>query len=235
MHSVSSVSAASPRKLGGLLTRKERWALSPLGWIVFLLMICIACGAGLILAHPFLAVTDRVDADVLVVENWVHEFAIRAAVDEFRTGHYKHVFTTGGPAVGANGDINASETAAIVNLDWLRYKGMPPEVLQAVPTFVVGHDRTYHSAVALRDWFSQHNMAVHSLNVVSETAHARRTRLLYEKAFGNKVKIGIIAAPNPDYDSRKWWLYSDGFRDVVGEGLAYLYAKLLFHPQAVRS
>ena len=33
--------------------------------------------------YPFLAITNRVGADVLVVEGWVHEYTIRAAVDEF--------------------------------------------------------------------------------------------------------------------------------------------------------
>ena len=44
------------------------------------------------------------------------------------------------------------------------------------------------------------------------------------------VKIGIIAAPNPDYDAKHWWRYSEGVREVTGEGLAYLYAKLFFYP-----
>ena len=40
---------------------------------------------------PFLAVTHRVDADVLVVEGWVHEHAIRTAISEFQSGHYQRV------------------------------------------------------------------------------------------------------------------------------------------------
>jgi hypothetical protein len=73
-------------------------------------------------------------------------------------------------------------------------------------------------------------MAVHSLNIVTEGVHARRTRLLFQKAFGENAAIGIIAVPNPDYDPKQWWRYSEGVREVVGETVAYLYAKLLFHP-----
>ena len=47
--------------------------------------------------YPFLSTTHRVKADILVVEGWVHEYAIQAAVDEFKSGSYKRVFTTGGP------------------------------------------------------------------------------------------------------------------------------------------
>jgi hypothetical protein len=34
--------------------------------------------------YPFLAVTHRVNSNVLVVEGWVYEYAIQAAVDEFQ-------------------------------------------------------------------------------------------------------------------------------------------------------
>ena len=73
-------------------------------------------------------------------------------------------------------------------------------------------------------------MEVTAFNLLTEAAHARRTRLLYQEAFGEGVKIGIIAVPNPDYDAGHWWRYSEGVREVLGESIAYLYAKFLFHP-----
>ena len=86
------------------------------------------------------------------------------------------------------------------------------------------------SAVALRDWFHEHNMNVPSVNVITEGAHARRTRLMFEKALGKDIAVGIIAVPNPDYDQRRWWRYSDGVKEVSSETLAYIYARLFFHP-----
>ena len=94
----------------------------------------------------------------------------------------------------------------------------------------MNRDRTYGSAVALREWFREHDMTVKSLNVLTEDTHARRTRLLFEKALGKNVTVGIIAVPNPDYDARRWWRYSEGVKDVVSEGIAYLYARLFFFP-----
>jgi len=69
-------------------------------------------------------------------------------------------------------------------------------------------------------------MALGSINVVTEDAHARRTRLLFQKALGNDVRVGIISIPNPDYDAKHWWRYSEGVREVIGEGIAYTYAKV---------
>jgi hypothetical protein len=71
-------------------------------------------------------------------------------------------------------------------------------------------------------------VSVRGINVLTEEAHARRTRLLFQKAFGDEVKVGIISVPSPDYDSKHWWRYSEGVREVIGEGIAYIYARFLF-------
>src|SRR4029077_9061698 len=182
--------------------------------------------------EPFLAETDRVDSDVLVVEGWVHEYAIRAAVEEFRKGAYHRVFTTGGPVVGIGHYVNDYQTSASVGADLLKNAGVPPESVQMVPSRVMDRDRTYGSAVALREWFREHNMAVQSLNVLTEDTHARRTRLLFEKALGKDIAVGVISVPNSDYDAGRWWWYSEGVKDVLMEGVAYLYAKFLFWPSS---
>ena len=224
----------SPQKIWGILTRKERWGLSARGWLLLGCLAVILFFGFILNIHPFLAETYRVDAKTLVVEGWVYEHGIRTAIEEFKTGRYDHVFTTGGPPVRA-GANSSDQTAANVIADWLQYRGIPSEVLQAVPSHEIERDRTYYSALALRTWLREHHMTVNSLNVVTETTHARRTRLLYQKAFGNGVTIGIIAAPNPDYDPKRWWRYSDGVRDVVSETCAYIYAKLFFHPEQSHS
>jgi len=69
---------------------------------------------------------------------------------------------------------------------------------------------------------------VDNINVLTEGAHARRTRLLYQKAFGRNVTVGIIAVSNPDYDPKQWWRYSDGVREDIGESTPYIYAKFFF-------
>jgi uncharacterized SAM-binding protein YcdF (DUF218 family) len=223
------------KKLGGLLTRKERWALSWRGWLLVTSVMLFTTYQVVVNIQPFLAVTDRVNANILVVEGWVHPYAIRAAIQEFRNHPYQRVFTTGGPVVGKGGYINDYQTSASVGADLLKDEGLPADLVQMVPTRVIGRDRTYSSAVALRDWFREHNLQVRSLNIVTEGAHARRTRLLFEEALGRDVKVGVIAVPSPDFDARHWWYYSEGLEEVVQEGLGYLYAKFFFYPRASES
>lgn len=217
-------------KLFGILARKERWGLSRRGWLIILTGIVVTFYLFLSRVYPFLAVTHRVNTNVMVVEGWVQEYAIRAAVKEFRSNHYQRVFTTGGPVVGLGGYINDYHTSASVGADLLKKWGLPDERLQMVPSRVMDRDRTYGSAVALRNWFREHDMAMSSINVVTEDTHARRTRLLFQEALGKNTKVGIIAVPNPDYDARRWWRYSDGVREVIGESIAYIYARFFFYP-----
>lgn len=223
-------SGHSSQKFLGILTRKERWSLSWRGRLILALLGFSIAVLLLSNTQPFLAETYRVDTNVLVVEGWVHKYAIRSAVEEFKRGSYQHVFTTGGPVVGNGGYVNDYQTSASVGADQLEKFGVPSEAVQMVPSRVIGRDRTYSSAVELRDWFRDHTIPVRSFNVLTEDFHARRTRLLYQKAFGKDVVIGIIAIPSPDYDARHWWRYSDGVREAVGESIAYLYAKFLFFP-----
>src|SRR5947208_10056700 len=227
----SQLAPAAPRRaLWGLLDRKERWSLSWRGRLILasaLLLVGALIFKGV---YPFLATTHRVDAEVLVVEGWIHEYAIRAALKEFQSNHYARIFTTGGPVEGTGGYINDYCTSASVGADLLKKWGLPDERLQMVPSRVMDRDRTYGSAVALRNWFLDHNMAVSGIDVVTEDVHARRTRLLFQKAFGKEVQIGIIVVANADYPANRWWYYSQGLKNVVSEFAAYLYARLLFFP-----
>ncbi|HEY1787945.1 MAG TPA: ElyC/SanA/YdcF family protein [Verrucomicrobiae bacterium] len=216
----------------GLFVRKERWGLSWRGWLVSVVAVLLVGFFVFFEIHPFLAVTHRENSNVLVVEGWVHEYATIAAVREFNDGHYQQVYTTGGPVDGLPEYVNDFQTSASVGADLLKKDGLSDHLIQMVPSHVMDRDRTYSSAVALRNWFHDHNVSVQSFNVLTEDAHARRTWLLFQEAFGKDVKVGIISIPDPGYDATHWWRYSEGVRDMIGEGLAYLYAKFFFWPKS---
>jgi uncharacterized SAM-binding protein YcdF (DUF218 family) len=218
------------KALGGVFVRRYRWGLSSKAKF-FLLLLVLGLIATIFLGiYRFLAITEPVKSDVLVVEGWVHSYAIRASVEEFKTHSYRYIFTTGGPVVGKGGYVNDYQTSASVGADLLKEAGMPADLIQMVPSRVIGRDRTYSSAIALRDWLRVHDLRLQSFNVVTEGAHARRTRLLFEKAFGPGVRIGVIAVDSPDYDAKHWWYYSEGVEAVLTEGVAYLYVRFFFLP-----
>ena len=225
----------SSQKLWGILRRKERWALLWRGWLLFTSAGLAAAYFAFLNIHPFLAVTYRVNTNILVVEGSMERYGIRGAAEEFKNGSYERIFTTGGPEDGIGGYVNDYYTSASVAAEGLKKFGIRDDLVQMVPSRVFARERTYSSAVALRDWFREHNISVHSINVLTEDAHARRTRLLYQKAFGKNVAVGVIAISNPDYDPKDWWRYSYGVREVIGESIAYIYAQFFFYPSVSSS
>jgi uncharacterized SAM-binding protein YcdF (DUF218 family) len=169
---------------------------------------------------------------VLVVEGWTHDYGVDGAVQEFKTGQYDRLLTTGGPDEGMGTSSSIYDTEAWQSAGSLRKAGLPTNEVHAVPSCFVGRDRTYNSALALRTWLREHALGVHSLNVLTEDAHARRTWLLFQEALGPDIKVGIISVPNPDYDARHWWRSSEGVREVIDESIAYVYAKFFFWPDS---
>jgi len=218
------------QKFCGILKRKERWGLSWRGWLLLSSAGLVAAYFAFLNIHPFLAVTHRVNTNILVVEGWMERYAIRACAEEFKNRSYDRIFTTGGPENGDGDYTNDYNTSASVAAEGLKKFGIPKDVIQMAPSHVLGRERTYSSAIALRDWFRDHNLAIHSFNVLTEDCHAQRTQLLYQEAFGENVTVGIIAVSNPDYDPKDWWRYSDGVQEVIGESIAYIYARFLFYP-----
>lgn len=201
------------------------------GWLAVWLLALAAAAAWMLNVQPFLAQTRRVDTRVLVVEGWVHEYAARVALAEFQNGHYERVYTTGGPVAGAGGYVNDFNTSASVGAELMVKVGLAPGLVRMVPSRISGRDRTYSSALKLREYFETNGLAVKSFNVLTEDAHARRTRMLFQKAFGPGVAVGVVSVPDPDYDPKHWWRYSEGVREVLGESIAWGYAALLFHPE----
>ena len=215
-----------------LVVRKERWGLSWRGWLIVISGSLIAGCLFISRIHQFLAVTHRVNAKVLVVEGWLNPYGINGAVKEFKSGSYQRLITTGGPEEGAGNYCPVYDTQAYQSAGFLKAAGIPTNMVDCAPSLFVGKDRTYHSALALQQWFRGHKVQVHSFNVLTEDVHARRTRLLYQAAFGKQTEVGIISVPNPDYDARHWWRSSEGVRKVLDETIAYGYAKFLFWPSA---
>jgi uncharacterized SAM-binding protein YcdF (DUF218 family) len=229
---MSLVSSQPRKKLWGIVTRRERWGLSWRGYVVIGIVLALGAAAFLFGVHTFFSITEPVEARLLAVEGWVDAYAIAAAAREFQAKSYERVFTTGGPVHGMGGYTNDYNTAASVGAGRLRAAGVPAHLVQMVPSRINHRDRTYSSALALRVWCDENKVPLTSINVLTEDVHARRTRLLFQKALGKDVRVGIIAVPNPDYDERHWWHYSEGVRAVLGECIAYVYAGFFFHPDA---
>ncbi len=178
-------------------------------------------------AHQFFAVSHPVRTGVLVVEGWVPEYVLRVARDEFMQHRYEKLYVTGGPT-DSEEDMREYGTYAVLGATKLMRMGMSKDVVQAVPSPSVRRDRTYASALALRASLYQDGAIHKGVDVVSIGVHARRSRLLFQRAFGESPQVGIIAVEDRSYDPTCWWNSSQGVRTLVGEFVAYMYAILVF-------
>jgi len=181
--------------------------------------------------HSFLAVNAPVPGGVLVVEGWAPDYALATVIAEFKRNHQPRLFVTGGPLdkgapLVAYGNLADLTAASLVRL------GVNADVIQTIPAPAVQQDRTYASAVALLSWLRQHEIMETNFNVVTVGPHARRTRLLFQEAMGRGCRVGVIAITNQSYDAAHWWRSSEGVRTVIGEAIAYGYARLFFRPPA---
>jgi hypothetical protein len=196
------------------------------GWVVAIALMISLIIFAVTHIHPFLAVNAPRSADMLVVEGWMPDYGIKAALDEFKAGSYKYLVTTGIPV--ERGDYlaeykNFAEIAAAT----LKKMGLESEKITIIPSPEVKKDRTYASAIAVRHWLEKTNIKPQAINLVSQSTHARRSWLTYKKVFNNTLKVGIISIPANNYNPQKWWTYSAGVRSVMNEAIAYFYALIV--------
>ncbi len=85
----------------------------------------VACYLLFINAYRFLAITHRVNTDMLVIEGWVHEYAVTAGAEEFQTAAYHHFFTTGRPVIGQGDDLLMIITPHRASMPTVEKSGLP--------------------------------------------------------------------------------------------------------------
>jgi hypothetical protein len=209
--------------------RRVIWLPTIWGWLALLL---VGVAAIMIVArnlHSFLAQNQPVGSRILVVEGWMNPEGLDQAVAAFRSGSYERIVTTGGPI--ESWLESRQTTFAELAADYLKRHGLPDASVTAVPTPLSVEDRTFRSAVSVREWTMRSGLTLDGLDVFSSGTHARRSRLLYQLAFGPNVKVGVFAARSSDYDADGWWRTSTGARDILDQAIGLLWVKCFFWPR----
>ena len=175
--------------------------------------------------HPFLAINKPVDGEILVVEGWLPNYALRAAIDEFNKGDYRYLVTTGGPLPNSSkfsGYSNYAEFSA----KKLKDLGFDENLLIAVPAPRVKRNHSYSFAVAFREWLLHSNLDIKAVNVFTLGAHARKSYVLYSKVLRPNLRVGVIAAKPRGYDPKFWWSSVEGIKWVLQDAIGYIYAMI---------
>ena len=194
-----------------------------------LLAVLLACLLGVPNIHSLLAIDCPVRGGLLVVEGWIPDYAIPGAISEFEKDDCKQMIAVGGP-IEKGSHLSEFKDYARLTQAKLVSLGFSERRLVVLETGDIKKDRTYQSARAVQLWAASNGVRVPSLDVYTLGPHARRSRLLFQKVFGDEVAVGVIAAPDQTYDPDRWWRSSNGVKTVMSGMIAYLYAVIFFHP-----
>lgn len=211
---------------------KQHTIWLPKWWIVVILCIAGVCflWVGIKNMANYLAISNPKHGDYLVVDGWLNQDQLSQALKVFRStnNRYKYLVTIGGIDV-RNQNLKAL-TFAELSAKYFRSKGVGEKQIIVISTPPSAQDRTYLSAVKLRNWLSDIGKKNSVIDVFTSTVHARRTLFLYELAFRSKVDIGVYAADPTNFDLKLWWKTSEGAKSTVTEFLGLLWAIFFFNP-----
>jgi hypothetical protein len=212
-----------------LVRRREVWLPTLWGWLAILALLALLSGLIARNIGAWLAVNDPLAAGpaprVLVIEGWLPERELDDAAAYARTQGYARIIATGGPIESFSPFASYAERAA----QHLRQRlpGLPVDAVSAPAT---AQDRTFASAVWLRDWAARERVALDAFDLYSLGAHARRTRMVYRIAFGDGVRVGIVAGMPKRSDPRRWWTSSDAAKTVWLESASVAWTWCCFRP-----
>ena len=216
-------------RLFRLTTTRECRVLTPTGWGALLMVFCLVITLTTLFVYSFLAPTKPVGGEILVVEGWLPDYALEQAKEQFQIGNYRLLVTIGGKIVTGS-YLSKYETWAQISASTLKELGFPEDKIMTVPVFKnIKKNRTYHGILALKSKLYEEGLNEVSIDLVSLGAHSRRSWILFEKVFPS-LNIGIIAITPEGYNISRWWLSSEGVREVISESIAYLYARFIFSP-----
>lgn len=201
----------------------ERTAI--VGLVIFMACLTALLGFAILNIHAFLAKSSPVNADILVVEGWLPDYAIQSAVAEFRHGSYHKLITIGG-SLPRGFYLSEYKTFAELAAATLIALGLDREQLIIVSDPSQSQSRTYNSAVMFNQWLTTSELQIKALNIYTLGTHARRSWLLFKEVLEPQISVGIVATEPLNYDAKIWWHSSEGFRTVISEFLAYLYVRI---------
>ncbi len=213
-------------RLPPLLKKRELTVPTVWGWLALLLLSSVVLFSALRFSHSFLAITRPVGGGIMVIEGWIPDDALKAATEYFQRESYSTIVVTGGP-LESGSFLKEYADYSKLGAATLRKLGVPDSSLISVPAPYVSRDRTLTSAMVFKHWLDSTGYKCTKLDLYSFDAHSRRSAMLFRRALGKEVRVGVVALPDFSYDSRNWWKTSSGFRMVVGEMIAYVYAFLI--------
>ncbi len=208
-----------------LFRKRQVWVPTLPGMGLILLVAFAAPAVWLLWGEGFLSDSDPIQADLLVVEGWIVPEALPDAVREFRLNEYAGIITTGG-LTGSDWSEerwNHAERAR----DRLIGLGLDEDLVHAASSADSIDDRTFVSATTAKRLIESKFPSTRAINVFTQGTHGRRSQMVFQKAMGPEVDVGVIVWLDPSFERYSWWRSSRRAKDFIQESFGYFY-ELIF-------
>ncbi len=209
-------------KLPALFKKTTFFAPTITGWALIGVNLFTVLLIFLLNIHPYLAKSAPIGGELLVVEGWQPDYALKEAARIFSQGNYKLLVSTGGPLDQGSYLLPYKTYAQLARLSF-HEMGIAESLTVAVPAESVRKDRTYQSAVALKKWLESSELFIEKIDLLSLGTHTRRSAMVFERVLKSQIKVGKVSIENADYESAQWWKSSEGVKTLYSELISIVY------------
>ncbi len=200
-------------------TRKTTLSFKLIIFFSFFFVIVLFRGFWLQSIYDILVPAPNIEvADAILIEGWTNDEEIQYAVDLFKKGFGKYIFTTG-YKIGRFADCYKSDNYAEVTKEQISKMGV--EDYKIIP--VIQPERgTYNEAVSSKLLFEKYN--IKSVLIVTANWHILRTYLTYKEVFEEKPITFYLAPVEAEMCKvNNWWKSHYGLEYLFSEYLKLIY------------
>ena len=208
-----------------LLQRRTVWCPTWLGSFCVALILAVPAFWWCSYGETFLSLTERRPAEVLVVEGWIGRDGVRAAATEFVEHDYRYVVAAGSVTTAERWKEGGWSYAEGAEHELIR-SGVPADRTIVASARNTERQRTFESAVAVRQALQAKDIHPKALDVFTWGPHARRSRLVFAKVESPDTKVGVVSWAPASYETVAWWGSSDRAKELLTETAGYFYEAL---------
>ena len=174
------------------------------GWLLLLVSMVAASWAAASRVYPFLAVTELAPgARTLVVEGWIDAAELEDVAPFLRGHRYERVLVTGGPVLAWADTqvlVSSAERAAV----YLRRHGVDAPPVIAVPAPASAQDRTFLSAVMVREWAAREHVALDAFDAARWWRSSAAAKSVLGETIGLAWTTCCFWPPEPGSHAERW-------------------------------